>query len=212
MPITDDRAHVGRPSKKEIALRPDNRCPALNEKTGEQCKNPLGYQTDHPGVGKCKMHGGTTPHLHMVASTSDLDQCVQEYINDPAIFDLRKDLATLRMLRDITIEEIKTTGPNTDERDKSVYKLSIIISNIVRSSEKFFSLLKQQNFALSVAQAVQIRDAMKKILIEETTTLEGVVRQALPESEALDRMAEWKVRVASRFDTELEVQSDVEVM
>lgn len=30
--------------------------------TGELCKLPKGYQTEHPGYGNCKFHGGDTPN------------------------------------------------------------------------------------------------------------------------------------------------------
>lgn len=38
-----------------------NRCSAKLRRKGAYCKQPLGHGTDHPGVGCCKLHGGSTP-------------------------------------------------------------------------------------------------------------------------------------------------------
>lgn len=41
-------------------LNPD-RCPATAGSTGVQCRRRLGAGTDHPGIGHCSRHGGSTP-------------------------------------------------------------------------------------------------------------------------------------------------------
>lgn len=40
------------------------RCPGTSKRTGLPCKLVMGHGTDHPGVGKCKFHGGMTPVKH----------------------------------------------------------------------------------------------------------------------------------------------------
>jgi hypothetical protein len=30
-------------------------------KSGAECRNPAGFHTDHPGLGRCYFHFGTTP-------------------------------------------------------------------------------------------------------------------------------------------------------
>ena len=31
---------------------------------GETCARPAGWGTEHPGFGRCKLHGGATPYKH----------------------------------------------------------------------------------------------------------------------------------------------------
>lgn len=31
---------------------------------GERCRRPAGWGTEHPGWGRCKLHGGSTPYRH----------------------------------------------------------------------------------------------------------------------------------------------------
>ena len=31
---------------------------------GETCARPSGWGTEHPGYGRCKLHGGATPYKH----------------------------------------------------------------------------------------------------------------------------------------------------
>jgi hypothetical protein len=42
---------------------PDKHCGAqkANRPPGDVCKRPSGWGTDHPGIGRCKRHGGSTP-------------------------------------------------------------------------------------------------------------------------------------------------------
>ncbi len=39
---------------------PDAQCGART-KSGNPCKNPRGHHTDHPGFGRCALHGGASP-------------------------------------------------------------------------------------------------------------------------------------------------------
>lgn len=41
----------------------DRHCGARTKRrTGAPCERPAGWGTSHPGVGRCKLHGGSTPH------------------------------------------------------------------------------------------------------------------------------------------------------
>lgn len=43
------------------------RCGATTKQTGAPCTQPAGWGTSHPGIGRCKLHGGSTPS-HEVAA------------------------------------------------------------------------------------------------------------------------------------------------
>lgn len=45
-----------------------NRCGATNRQ-GKECGHPAGWGTDHPGFGRCKNHGGSSPNGRKHAAT-----------------------------------------------------------------------------------------------------------------------------------------------
>lgn len=54
------------PSQKKEKLPHDdgkknNICGAKSKQTGQPCKQPAGWGTDHFGTGRCKLHGGRSP-------------------------------------------------------------------------------------------------------------------------------------------------------
>jgi len=46
--------------KRKEERRAQERCNAMTN-AGTKCKKKAGWGTNHPGTGKCKMHGGSTP-------------------------------------------------------------------------------------------------------------------------------------------------------
>lgn len=40
-------------------------CGAKSKTTGKPCGQPLGHRTNHPGVGKCWIHGGASPRAQL---------------------------------------------------------------------------------------------------------------------------------------------------
>lgn len=54
---------------KNIPVRPIGTqvfCGA-NKTNGDTCRKPAGHSTNHPGIGRCKFHGGNTPNHNMAA-------------------------------------------------------------------------------------------------------------------------------------------------
>ncbi|GHE33317.1 hypothetical protein GCM10017673_40320 [Streptosporangium violaceochromogenes] len=67
--------------------------------SGDTCTQPAGWGTDHPGIGRCKLHGGSTPN-HVTAAR--LEQA-------------RRDVATYGLPREIDpaaalLEEVHRTA------------------------------------------------------------------------------------------------------
>lgn len=193
---------AGRPSKKELNARPENQCGANNQ-ANKPCSKTKGWGTNHPGDGRCKLHGGATPVTTSTVELSQLDELVEKYSNDPDIFDLRQELGTLRALRDAEVEGY-ANEPNPILKDLRLQNINAIITNTVRSAEKFYNMLRAQKFALTVAQAVQLRDTVKKILSEEATNLSELIAPIDPEM--AEAVLMWRTRVAERLQTELVIE------
>lgn len=196
----------GRPTKKEKKKDPANRCDGRN-KFDKQCGKEKGWGTTHYGRGYCKYHDDA-PSNDVLIDIDDLDNKIDAYIQDPNIFDLRKNLAILNLSRDYLFDQYKEAVRNGNYRaaDALMESLKTTILQITAASEKFFKMVKDMNFALTVAQAKQIRDQMVKIIGEETRVLKELVEPIEPQI-ATDLSA-WQERISYRFNTELQVEND----
>lgn len=59
--------------------KPDGhgRCGGTN-RAGEPCGHPAGWGTDHPGIGRCKNHGGSTPSHRLAAAKEQARRTADE--------------------------------------------------------------------------------------------------------------------------------------
>jgi hypothetical protein len=78
----------------------DNVCGA-NKKSGGTCRRPSGWGTDHPGVGRCKLHGGASPiksGRYSKIKRESLRQLIAEHEADPDPLNIFPELAAARAL------------------------------------------------------------------------------------------------------------------
>lgn len=70
-------------------------------RSGKPCKHEAGKRTDHPGQGKCWLHGGATPIRHGRYSTVKrprIRELLDQFENDPAPLDMLPEVTLLRAL------------------------------------------------------------------------------------------------------------------
>lgn len=51
---------------------------------GEVCHRPAGWGTDHPGIGACKLHGGSTKNHQAAAKTEMTRRAAAQWVRDAA--------------------------------------------------------------------------------------------------------------------------------
>ena len=51
---------------------PTNEWPMVEDRRGHQCQLPAGWQTEHPGTGKCRFHAGLTKQSNIKAQRENL--------------------------------------------------------------------------------------------------------------------------------------------
>ena len=197
-------AKRGRPTNKMVMKRPENRCPAHN-RSGEQCGKSAGWGTHHLGEGVCKLHGGLTPKPTLVVDEQGLDALIEKYMEDPDIFNLTREIAVLRALRDQELERIQRTT-STLERDTILTHIHGVEMGIIRGVEKFFILLKQNQFALSIDQAHKLRESMRNVLAEEAVALTRIL-EPVNQPEILLAIDSWRHRVSERLRTEVVIEA-----
>lgn len=76
-------------------------CGAKKRQGPGNCRRPAGWGTDHAGVGRCKLHGGSNPVKHGRYSTvtrTKLATLIAEYEADPDPLNALPELATMRAL------------------------------------------------------------------------------------------------------------------
>lgn len=86
-----------------IPLKPYAVCGGKNRQ-GMPCQQSAGWSTIHPGLGRCKLHGGRAP----LGVSSDilktlLADKIEQYRNDPDLMNLGSSIALMRAVRDFFI-------------------------------------------------------------------------------------------------------------
>lgn len=89
--------HVGK-------LEPNYYCRGWNPRRKKYCKSRAGTGTDHPGEGRCKLHGGNTDIIHGLArrysgvKTERIRDLIAQHANDPDPLDILPEIAAARAL------------------------------------------------------------------------------------------------------------------
>lgn len=91
-------------------------CGADKKQTEGTCENIAGFRTDHPGSGRCYLHGGRSPIKHGMYSKiehSRLGELVAAHRENPDPFNLLPELALLRAILEDLVERWESIyGPD----------------------------------------------------------------------------------------------------
>lgn len=114
-----------------------DRCDAKNRQ-GLPCKRPAGWGTNHAGIGKCKLHGGSSPIKHglyskQLAHSTDIQQRIEQLKNDPELVNIASHLAAVVACLEKVIEQL-----TSDHKDyeKTVDTLSLVVDRIAKIKER----------------------------------------------------------------------------
>lgn len=89
------------PTKYVGMLEPNWHCRAWNAKREKYCASRAGMGTDHPGVGRCKLHGGAQPILsgrYSRLQRTQLRELIERHEADPDPMNILPELAAARAL------------------------------------------------------------------------------------------------------------------
>lgn len=120
-PHGDERDQRERPPKQEPAGALGGghpRCGARKRGSSGYCGQAAGWGTSHPGIGHCKLHGGSTPNQKTKADLDRLDQSAKTLLGrmdlvplDDPIGQLQKLAAEVVAFQEILgnkVEELRT--------------------------------------------------------------------------------------------------------
>src|SRR3990167_5010722 len=108
-------------------------------------------------------------------------------MEDPDIFNLTREIAVLRALRDQELERIQRTT-STLERDTILTHIHGVEMGIIRGVEKFFILLK------------------RNVLAEEAAALTRIL-EPVNQPEILLAIDSWRHSVSERLRTEVVIEA-----
>lgn len=115
------------------------------------CRNEAGHGTDHPGVGRCSLHGGSAVVKHGRYSTvrrQQLGEYIEQAEQDPDLVSCQKELAVVKGL----LEDYLARDPEPDHA--AVVGMASEISKIAKRIED----IRSQN-------AISVRD-FKRLMSE----------------------------------------------
>lgn len=70
-------------------------------RSGGRCRKTAGWGTDHPGTGKCRLHGGASPIKHGRYSSVKRElirRLIEQHADDPDPLDVLPEIAAARAL------------------------------------------------------------------------------------------------------------------
>lgn len=123
-------------------------CGAHGRQKNCPCRHPAGFRTDHPGVGRCYLHGGRNPIKHGRYSTiipAQLRATFEALRADPDMNSLAEEVARLRLVLVQMEQRRSTTAPGATLFADPLMQLTEVISQIGRL----------------VARKVEIEDGVK---------------------------------------------------
>lgn len=91
----------GNPMEAGTAVEPHGGACGARTRSRGVCAHPAGWGTDHPGQGRCKLHGGATPVRHGRYSTirrEAIRELIEQHAADPDPLNLLPELAAARAL------------------------------------------------------------------------------------------------------------------
>lgn len=109
--MTDDTPSAVEPFPKSRRMRrpdgslrvpPGERCNARTKgKDRHLCTYKAGYKTDHPGIGRCYLHGGCSPShagRYSTVKLTSLRELIAQFERDPDPLNVLPELAAMRAL------------------------------------------------------------------------------------------------------------------
>lgn len=146
---------------------PDRKCNARRRGGPGYCQRPAGWGTDHPGVGRCKLHGGDVPVSHGLYSKYSrhrLAELAAKFREDPDLLNLRDTIALQAALVTDLLSQ-QESAPGIDPEMASL--LATLTERIGRNIERLHKLEVGERYILEVSDVQRIIGQVTAVLQEE---------------------------------------------
>lgn len=173
--------------------------------SGNTCTQPAGWGTDHPGIGRCKLHGGATPN-HVAAAR------VEQARRDVATYGLPVDIEPgLALLQEVhrtaghvawlgakvaEMDEADLVWGVTEETDKGASEYPGTDTTRAAKPNVWLTLYQQERKHLVDVSAATVKAGVDKAIVKLTeqqgALLAGAISRIL---DALDLSPVQRARV-----------------
>lgn len=207
--VHDDDKYI--PSEYEGTIEPNHYCRAWSSSQQKYCKLRAGHDTDHPGVGRCKFHGGATPVKHGYYSKikryrslgGSLGEAYKRYIEneDDDPLDVSPELALTRALIEDWVsnyEEFKEalfTWRDAYAEDRNVPPPRLNIPSITASYKMIGELSKMvdREKKRREANAISLKELFRLMAAMGNAVKSALDDDSLSDKEKLRQInKEWK--------------------
>lgn len=148
-------------------------CGAKKKQNGGHCTRPAGWGTDHPGFGKCKLHGGCSPIKHGLYATTPrgtIGKHLTDYkqLKDEQIGSLRDELGiTLAIIQNlIDLIDDPKTQTDKDLIEARTEKLGQWLERRAKLTETHSKITKGEKLTIHVDQLDRLLDLVAELLRE----------------------------------------------
>lgn len=163
----------------EVKRKDYDICGAKTKKDGSPCQKPAGWGTDHPGIGKCKLHGGASPIKHGMYSKYTghrLAEMVDKLAEDEELLDLRKSIA---LQQSIILSILEKLDEGELQFNQSLAKtLNTLADKLGRNIERRQKVEEGEKYILEVTEVQNIVNQVVTIVNEEVSDRTAIKRIA----------------------------------
>ncbi|GAA5503005.1 hypothetical protein Dxin01_02754 [Deinococcus xinjiangensis] len=178
-----DAEPLAESSRERKRREPEAICGAEGKRGGGPCRHPAGFRTDHPGTGKCWLHGGRSPAptgRYSKIRRARLQELILEYQDDPDPLNLLSEVLLLRALLTEFIERF-------DEADTMLTRWNLSFEKGFQSAWQAWwrdqqAAMIEQDDDLTAETMLEMPDPMsflpsKPLRMADITEVSGLIGQ-----------------------------------
>ena len=144
------------------------------------CKKPAGGETNHPGEGRCKWHGGNMPiksGKYSLLRHADISGRVEQFLDSTELMNIRNAVATSWAVIDTLLEEDSIITP---DRAQEVLSGMSRISAMIKQHH---DITEGQKIMIEVPQFMEWAEHLYELAIKYILLVGGDVRGFLGEAQ-----------------------------
>ncbi len=155
-----------------------------NARTGKgYCRKPAGWGTKHPGVGRCRWHGGSLQSEASLKQPAELPvpkslrEAVEQRKNDPELLSLSSEIAMLRAIQERINLQLQEGG--IDPNDPAVLALVSIADRIGKLVERAHRIELERRRLIPADRVVAFMDRLARAinsLVRDPEVVEAIYR------------------------------------
>lgn len=171
------------------------KCGAHGKQKKKPCGHPAGFRTDHPGTGRCYLHGGRVPIKTGLYSSVVREQnkaLVEQLSKAPDLTSLDKEIALVRVLLHEFADRTKEAMEKMAEGDRVGAELARI-EGMGLQIERLSTILVRK-MQIETAQATKLTPAVIAGVID---IIGGILVECFAPN--ADQLARFQAKLRARF-------------